>query len=88
MKTGFIGDLPAQDCAKFGGKVKRVRIAYYRNENGTVTVQPKTARGAASLSGAQTIAADQYAVRPFNTRDPLVETRWALGLCGWHLSAA
>ena len=83
MKTGFLGDLPAMDCALFEGKQERVRVAYFRNADGTVTLQPETETFGRRLQGAQTIAFDQYAVRPFSVKDPLVEARWALLKCGW-----
>lgn len=64
---------------------KQVRIAYYRQDDGSVRLGAESAYNMSRLPGTAVVSAEEFAERPTDAYNDLVEAKWALHKCGWRI---
>ncbi len=81
----FIGCTIGLECNKGNQIGKSVKIDYSQNDDGTINLQPVSARNLSAMGKSQNISAAEFERRPQDAYNEVHEARWALNMCGWTL---
>lgn len=84
----FIGYTVGLEANRAGVLGKMVKVEYSRNQDGGIKLTAVSGRDLSKMVGHAIISANEFADRPQDDYDSVVEARWALEKCGWSLMSS